>query len=574
MKRWAYHTPETKEIERSLPELPPRLIRLLANRGLTEVEDINAFLRASYDEHSHDPACFRDMGKATERIVRAITQREPMLLYGDYDVDGVSALAVLARTLRALGHTQHTVYIPDRYTEGYGLQSEVLNEFRKKGVRVCIACDCGTTNVPEITQANEQGMDVILVDHHAATGALPPAYAILNPVLAGESYPFQRLCSTGVAFKLAQSLLRARAYQTLDGARLPHGWEKWLVDLVALATVADMVPLVGENRVFVKHGIRVMKKTKHIGLRALLSVMRVTPDHITTTTIGFHIAPRLNAAGRLKHANLAFLLLTTTDAHDARRYAEELHRMNSERQQLTDRVLREAIDVTKTSEPRNIVVTYGEGWPSGVIGLVAGRLKDIYHRPVLAVGIDHDTIVGSGRSIPGFDITRAITEASASLEKFGGHPMACGFTVRSREELLEFFDQMTAIADRELATHDFTPEISIDEELRLEEVSWELEGILEQMEPFGVGVPQPIFTTKNLRVLSAELVGQEGKHLRLRFANAEHVAGRAIGFGFGEWFLRLSPGDRVDVAYRVSAREWNGTRELQCVLVDIQPHAS
>ncbi|MBI3956779.1 MAG: single-stranded-DNA-specific exonuclease RecJ [Candidatus Kerfeldbacteria bacterium] len=572
MKRWRFHAEAPDEVVRALPDLPPLLVRILANRGLATPDEVQAFLRSSYDEHLHDPLLFRDMAKAITRIAAARERGEKIMLYGDYDVDGVSALSILFSSLRALDCKNIGVYIPDRYSEGYGLNESAVKKFIQGGIKLLITCDCGTSNVNEIALAQKAGIDVIVVDHHKAPPKLPEAYAFLNPAFADEPYPFKKLCSGGVAFKLATALLHHVEYGKAWLERpLPAGWEKWLLDLATLATVADMMPLIGENRVIVKHGLTVLRKTRRHGLRTLAEVMGTPLEKFSALTIGFQIAPRLNAAGRLKHANASFRLLTTADPAEARALAEELDRTNRDRQQLTDTIFREALDQVRSGELSTLVVAHGEGWSSGVIGLVAGKLKEVFHRPTLAIGVERGKVVGSGRSISGFDITQALVESSEYLLKFGGHPMACGFTVKSVDDVPGFVAKMTDVARRELGERDLTPELLLDADLTLGDVSWELVEQLARLEPFGMAVPQPVFASRNLRVLQFERVGRDGKHLRLRVLDDEGRGGRLIGFGFGDWADRLGPGDRYDLAYRVGTNEWNGNRELQLTLVDLRP---
>lgn len=574
MKRWRFQSDVDETLLAEHRSLPPLLARLLANRGVTTAKDVERFLRSSYDEHLHDPFLFRNMRKAVDRVSAAMAKNERIALYGDYDVDGVSALAILFVTFRALGYSNVSVTIPDRYREGYGLNMEAMKKMIDAGTRVLVTCDCGTSNVNEIAAANQAGLDVIVVDHHKAPPVLPDTYAFLNPALPDEPYPFSKLCSGGIAFKFATAILKTLHY----GAErretpLPTGWEKWLLDLAALATVADMMPLIDENRVLVKHGLRVLRKTRRCGIQELCRVMGTPQDQITASTIGFQIAPRLNAAGRLKHANVAFALLTTEDADEARSLAAELHETNQERRRLTETIFKEAIDQVENKETGKLIAAYGVGWSSGVIGLVAGKLKEVFHRPAVAIGEENGVIVGSGRSVPGFDITQALVDASPYLEKFGGHPMACGFTIKSPDDVQGFLDSLSAAAERALGQSDLTPEILIDQELPLADVTWELTDILNQLEPFGIAVTEPIFVTQNLRVQSPERVGRDGKHLRLRFHDAEGLPGKSIGFGFGDWADRLSPGDRIDLAYRVGIHEWNGNRSVQMTIVDLHPSA-
>lgn len=572
MKRWMFQAKPTEDLAKEFPQFSPLLLQLLANRGLSTRAEVEQFLRPSFDEHVHDPFLFRMMERAVDRLRRAIKEKEHIRLFGDYDVDGVSALAILFATLRDLAVDKVSVAIPDRYKDGYGLNEAAVRSAASDGVKLLLTCDCGTSNVQEVALAAELGIDVIIVDHHQQPQSLPDAYAMLNPALLYENYPWKKLCSGGVAFKLAVALLRREDYGKARLPKpLPHGWEKWLLDLVALATVADMMPLLGENRTLVKHGVTVLRKTRRVGLQALATVMDTPIEKVSAGSIGFQIAPRLNAAGRLKNARTAFDLLTTTNPERAAVLAAELQRTNQERQRLTETVFQEALGQLDGRIASKLLVAHGKGWSSGVIGLVAGKLKELFHRPVLAIGEEGGKLVGSGRSVAGFDITKALGESRKFLLKFGGHSMACGFTVLSPDHLEGFLASMSTIADRELSGDDLQPMLNVDAEISLNDITWALQEILDQLQPYGSAVPEPVFASRGLKVLQSEHVGRDGKHLRLRFVDPAQRVGRAIGFGWGEWAERLQTGELVDLAYHVAVNEWNGNRELQLTIVDIQP---
>lgn len=560
-KRWHILPQLTDDTREQFPDLDPILLQLLVNRGLTETAVMREFLLPKYDEHLSDGSRFRDMEKAVGRISRALANGETIALFGDYDVDGISAVAVFALTLRALGGTKVCTYIPDRYEEGYGLNIDAIKRLREQGATLLIACDCGTSQLEEVATANGLGMDVIIVDHHQPPQTLPDAYAFLNPAFPEETYPTKNLCSTGVAWKVAQQLAKP----------LPDGWEKWLLDLVAVATVADMVPLVGENRTLTKHGLLVLKKGRRVGFRALAEVMRTSLAVVTAQTISFQIAPRLNAAGRLKHARSALTLLLSDSLEEARAIAAELNTTNQARQVVTDKLYQEALAQVPSDLPM-MVVAHGEGWTSGVIGLVAGKLKEAFYRPALAIGREGEKIVGSGRSIAGFDITKALHEARDYLARFGGHPMACGFTVQSARALPSFVKVMQEIAARDLAEKDLTPEITVDTTIPLRRVDWQLRLLVDQCAPFGVGSAEPTFATLNVELLDALRVGPEGKHLRVRVRDREGREVSAIGFRMGERQEQYQPGQYIDCAYHVTERFWNGQRELTLQLVDLRPN--
>lgn len=570
-KLWELKPTITPEQLAALPALDPIVAQLLVNRGIENPDEAEKFLHPDYDE-LHDPFLFRDMRKAVERISTVITEKQSIVLYGDYDTDGVSALAVLFATFRALNvHNYVQIYIPDRYAEGYGMNIAAVRSLHAQGVKLIIACDCGSSNAPEIQLANELGMDVVVVDHHKQPPDVPAAFAMLNPVFPDEPYPFKKLCSGGVAFKLAAALLRSLSYgKDMLNKPLPVGWEKWLLDFVALSTVADMMQLVGENRTLVTYGLRVLQKSKRLGLRELARAAGAPLEKATAGTIGFHFAPRLNAAGRLKHANSAFQLLITEDPSEARRLADELHSTNTERQELTKSIFDAAIKQIPADDLPVLLVAKGEGWSSGVVGLVAGRLKEKFHRPALAISMTDHAIVGSGRSITGFDITQALVESRENLAHFGGHPMACGFTILSPDALQPFITAMQTIARRELNDEHLIPKLSIDAEILFQTVTWDLQAAVEQLEPFGMGNTEPVLCSRKVTVQEARTVGNDGKHLRLQLMDDNGGVHAGIAFQQGGWSATLKQGSIIDIAYRVSVNEWNGYRDLQVEIVDIQ----
>ncbi len=555
----------------ALPTLDPIVAQLLVNRGIETSEEADLFLHPDY-ETLHDPFLFSAMHKAVDRITLAIKEKQSIVLYGDYDVDGVSALSVLFATFRALKvHDTVQVYIPDRYNEGYGMNEAAVESFHNQKVDLIIACDCGSSNVKEIALANTYGIDVIVVDHHKQPPEVPAAHAMLNAVFEAETYPFKKLCSGGVAYKLVTALLRSLSYgKDMLEKPLPEGWEKWLLDYVALSTIADMMQLVGENRTLVTYGLHVLKKSKRLGLQELARAAGTTLAQATPGTVGFHFAPRLNAAGRIKHANSAFQLLTTEDPSEAKTLAEELHSTNKDRQDLTAKILDEAVKQIPADDLPVLLVAKGEGWSSGVVGLVAGRLKEKFHRPALAISITDDKIVGSGRSVTGLDITQALVESRNNLAHFGGHPMACGFTVLSPESLEPFILSMQKVAERELQAEQLVPKLNVDAEVAFPLVNWELQSHVAQLEPYGMGNPEPTFLAKHCTVQEVKTVGADKKHLRLVLMDENGGTHQAIGFRLGSRIDELKQGSVVDCVFRLTINEWNGHRDLQMEILDLK----
>jgi single-stranded-DNA-specific exonuclease len=561
---WEIRPAPPQDVFDRFPEQSRALTTLLFHRGILEQKDVDRFLEPEYTELS-DPFLFRDMQKAVARVQKALADKEKITIYGDYDADGVCGAAVLFTTLKALG-AEPEVYIPYRMTEGYGMNTGAIDEIAKSGSTLIITNDLGITNVAEVAHAKDKGIDVIISDHHHEPAQVPEAFAILNPALAAETYPTKNLCGTGVSFKFASALLKQTQYG--NGA-LPAGWEKWLLDYVAIATVADMVPLAGENRTLVSYGLEVLKKTRRAGLLALYTAMKAPLGATTTVTIGFQIGPRLNAAGRLEHASTAFRLLVTEDAREADRIAQELERTNAERQRLTETLATEAArQIGSLKKGQRIAFAAGEGWPQGVVGIVAGKLVRQYGVPVIVAG-KNGKIHGSGRSIPQFNLIEAVERAHASLEKFGGHPQAFGFTAAGEKEYGAFVEALTKEADAALKGKDLQPALVVDAELPLAETTWDLLGDLEKLEPHGQGNPRPAFCFRNVTVERLRPVGKENRHLQLVLTDGA-MHRKAIAFRRGDAAEILAPGHRIDVVAEVQANEWNGNQEIQLVIRDME----
>jgi single-stranded-DNA-specific exonuclease len=568
-KIWEITSPPTPDIVEKFPELRPIILRLLYNRNLTDQAQIDDFLNPNYDDHVLDPFLFKDMDKAVDRLLRAVHSGERVMIYGDYDADGVCSSTVLYSAFKSLG-LDVDVYIPFRETEGYGLNPQATQQIIDQGFTLVVTIDCGVSNVDEVAMFQNTGVDVIILDHHQPPPVLPPAYAIINPAIEGCGYPFTKLCGAGVGFKFVQAIIKRQ--DSADMAlKLPVGFDKWLLDIVALATVGDIMPLIGENRVLVKYGLMVLEKTRRPGLRALIDVVN-NHNKIDTQTIGWKIVPRLNAAGRVNHASAAFNLLNSTDEVEAKRLCEALENNNKDRQQLTERMVKESLtQIGEITEKTKILWAQGDDWLAGVVGLVAGRLSNRYHIPTLAVARTGDKYVGSGRSIPQFNITAALRECAEHLDHFGGHSQACGFTVIGDDNFKKFQDQLTAIAERDLATIELRPIVRVDSEIKLVDLTWELWDELEKFEPFGEGNPRPIFASYSLLIEQVRSLGADGKHLRLLVTQEGALdVHKLIGFSFGEWVTRLVVGDTIDILFELEINEWQGRRELQLRIIDLR----
>lgn len=568
-QRWKIRDRAPQQLLEEFPEVDPILLQLLHARGVTTQTAIDAFLEPDYARDTYDPFLFIDMQRVVERITRAIRTGEKILIYGDYDADGVSATSVLVETIRALGGSPD-VYIPFRETEGYGLNVAAVDEIHSNGVTLIVTVDCGTTNLAEIAHANELGIDVIVTDHHDEPIELPKAYAIINPELSRDAYPEHHICGTGVAYKVACALLAHTEYgATLNREPLPVGWEKWLLDLVAIATIADMVPLLGENRVFVTFGLAVLKKTRRLGLRALMTTTRTALPDVDEEAVAFQIAPRLNAAGRMNHASTAFNLLVATDAHEATTLADELATKNVERQKITESIVQEAFAQIGPSPTDLLLVAVGKTWSAGVIGLVASKITERFNRPSIVLTESNGKLVGSGRSIEAFDITAALKQNAHLFGRFGGHPQACGLTVREGVSPDEVRREMNALATTALHGADLTPELVIDAEVVLDDINWRLVEDVQRLAPFGMDAEKPRFLARGLHVVAVDTVGKDGKHLRMHVSHATSEVRKTIGFRFGTWVDRLQAGDSVDCVFEVGVNEWNGNREIELKLVDL-----
>lgn len=564
MKRiWQVTEPITDEYKNSFPEVHPIILQLLYNRGLRDQARIDEFTNPDYGQDSHNPFLFRHMRVAVDRIFTAIKAGEKITVHGDYDADGVSATVVMVEVLRALG-ADVCVYIPHRMTEGYGLNENTVDELAANGTRLIITVDCGISNKAEVAVAKEKGIDCIITDHHEEPPELPEALAIINPSVAADNYPFRTLAGSGVAFKVAQALV-----QQDNGEKLKEGFEKWLLDVVAIGTIADMVPLVGENRTMAKYGLVVLRKTKRPGLRALATASRLQLSSIDSSGVAFGIVPRLNAAGRIDHANTAYQLLITEDPTEARSVAEHLEEDNKKRQRMTERMVAESKKQIGNPGDQRILFAMGNDWSAGLVGLVAGRLMDQFERPVLVMGNRDGEIMGSGRSIPAFDITAGLVKSREYLDRYGGHAAACGFTLKPGV-YENFVKRMSELAQEAITPEAMVKRLSIDSRIRLSDISWEIINALEQFEPFGQGNPAVRFLGEGLVVDDFQKVGRDGKHLRM-MVSQDGQTKKIIAFGFGQsWGNVLKLGDMIDVVFELSVNEWNGHREMQLKLIDMK----
>lgn len=560
-KRWVLSETAPPELVAQLG-YSPVVATLLYQRGLRDPDAVAHFLAADYRSGLHNPLDMKGMPEASARIARAITEREPMAVYGDFDTDGVTAVTLLMQALTAMGGTIRP-YIPHRVREGYGLNVEAVEQLAAEGVRLLITVDCGISNVAEVERARALGLDVIVTDHHHPPPVLPPALAVVNPKQPGCPYPYKQLVGVGIAFKLVQALVKQGLRMDLRG--------RDLLDVVALGTVTDMGPLDGENRVLVKAGLEAINATQRPGLQALIAAAGLVQGQVDSTAIGFMLGPRINAAGRLDDAVRAYDLLLADDFATAQRLAQELNQTNRQRQDLTKQVQAAAQAQAEAAgkHRQRIVVIAGEDYPAGVVGLVAGKLVEEWARPVLLIERGPEVSRGSARSVPGFNIVEALTACKDLFVRFGGHSMAAGFTI-ANEQLAELDTRLQALAAVQLTDEMLVPALSVDADVGLGEVHWDLFNELEQLEPFGQANPQPTLMSRGVQVMGAWAKGSDGQHLKLLLGKNGTRPIEAMAWRLGHLAEPLRKHPHIDVAYTLSVNNWNDTRSLQLTVKDLR----
>lgn len=542
--------------------------KILFNRGLKNKEEIERFFDFSYNRDVLDPFLFHDMEKAVKRIIKAKEKKEKIAIFGDYDADGVTASALLFETLKNLGFLEVEIYIPDRQIEGYGMNPSAVEYLSGNKVNLIITVDCGITNAPEIELAKKLGMDVVITDHHCIPDNLPPAVAIINPNIKDCGYKFQHLAGVGVAFKLAQAL-----YQKID----PDNIEKlkWSLDLVSIGTIADYAPLLGENRVLVKYGLIVLSKTKRTGLLELFKVGRIEvnenciPD---TRKIMFQIAPRINAAGRIDHANISYKIMLEEKRAEARELALEIEKKNQDRQKITGEIFNEIKILAENSfKNKKFIFAYNEHWPAGILGLVAGKAAEEFNKPAVIMQKQPDEFTGSLRSIPAVDIMEVLEECKDLLTRFGGHSQAAGVRVK-HSDIEKFYDKFSQTIEKKLEGVDISPEIDVDLEISFADINWELMMEIKKMEPFGENNEEPVFLVRNAVVDDIKVVGNGNKHLKLQLRDQGMTPKTfdSIGFGLGSKISEIKKGEILDIIFNLQEDEWNGNKKLQLNLIDFR----
>jgi len=539
--------------------LPPLVCRLLLVRGHRAVEPAKEFLRPRL-ERLHSPHSLPDAAVAVERLARAVRDAETVLIHGDYDVDGICATTILTRSLRYFG-ARPVPFIPRRLQDGYDLSEAGVRAAREAGAGLVVTCDCGTSALKPIRALCESGIDVIVTDHHLPGGPLPECLAVLNPKRAGSEYPDRDLAAVGVAFKLMLALAEKL------GANANFVYN--MLDLVALATIADVAPLRGENRIFARYGLRLMAETHHQGLRALIRASGVEGKPITAGRVGFILAPRLNAAGRIGHAMLGVQLLLSESEPESNRIARELEEMNRRRQDIDRATLEEArrkIDAIDLDNTFGIVLAE-QGWHPGVIGIVASRIVEETGRPTVLVALDGNEGKGSGRAPGPFDRHAGLSECRDMLIRFGGHKAAAGVTIDA-SRVDDFAARFNDVARSKLTREDLQPELRIDAEIPIDEVTDDLEAVLRHFEPFGVGNPTPVFVSRNVRLsMAPRIVGTDGLKLRIATATRDRDA---LGWGMGDLAAEITPETGIDLVYRLERDTYQGETKLQLRIADLR----
>lgn len=553
--------------DRKFSDLEPAIEKILLARGIKTNKQKESFLNPDYEKESHDPFLMLDMDKAVERLLLSLKKEEKVCVYGDYDADGVMASTMLLNFLREL-ELDVFGYIPERNTEGYGLNKKALDYIKAQGTSLVITVDCGISNEQEVAYAKKKGMDVIILDHHHVPPKIPRAVAVVDPKREGDAYPDSNLAGVGVAFKFVQAV----------SSKLPKYDEqktKWLLDLVAVGTIADCVPLTSENRMLVKYGLLVLSKTKRVGFRQLFHVGRIAINESvipSSEMIAFQVAPRINAAGRMDHANVAQELLLCKDVEEskARLLALDLEEKNGHRQKVTTEIVKEAKDQhLQARSEDNIVVASSPHWQLGIVGLAAGKITDEFQKPAILLKEFDEYFKGSGRSIGGFNLIESLEKHSELLNKYGGHYKAAGLEVSKKN--YEMFLKKIKEDANSLSKETFVKKIKIDAEIKLGEINNDLLNQQLQLEPFGEKNPRPLFVTKKLKISQKRLVGNGEKHLKIVCLDAdnEEKTLEAIGFGLAEGNNSLREGDLVDMAYYLEKNSWNGTERIQARIKDI-----
>lgn len=557
-KKWQIFEPDKNKIEeiKSKYKVNQLLATILANRNILKEEDIRLFLNPTRNDF-YNPFLITDMDIAVNRIIKAIENKENITIYGDYDVDGITSITVLKSFLNDIGVETNT-YIPNRLIEGYGLNKEAIEKISKKGCNLMITVDCGISAIEEIEYANSLGIETIITDHHEAGNEIPKAIAVIDNKRKDSKYPFRELAGVGVVFKLIQAI----------GITLKLKEESYLkyLDIVCIGTISDIVPLVDENRVIAKLGLLLVARTKNIGLRSIINSSGY--NKIDSNTISFGVAPRINACGRMGKAEEALELFLSKDKNEVNELTNKLNEHNRKRQETEKAIFENALEKIKAEhlDENKAIIVGGKNWHHGVIGIVSSKITEMYFKPSILLSFEEDGIgKGSGRSIPGFDLHEALMKCSDTIEKFGGHSMAVGITVK-KDNLEKFKKEFEQIATQS-KIDEIIPIINIDAKVDLSDIDKEMVESLKQLEPFGEANKMPVFAFKNLKIDSIRALS-EGKHLKLTLKDNNYII-NAIGFNIGYLANEYRIGDKIDVAGVLEINTFNGVDNLQINIKDI-----
>jgi single-stranded-DNA-specific exonuclease len=577
-KIWKIKEKAPGDIFEELSEYPELIAQLLFNRGITTKKEAGQFFEPDYKKDLLDPFLALGMKHAVERIKKAIKNKEKIVIFHDYDADGVCSSVVVASTLKEFG-ADFSTYTPDRQKEGYGLNKKALKEILKDKPDLLITTDCGITDIEEVEFMNENGVDVVIIDHHLPGDVLPPAYAIVNPKQKKCEYEFKYLCAAGVAFKLCSALIESDFGKE---KKIKEGFEKWLLDVVAIATIADMMPLLGENRTLVKYGLMVVKKTKRLGLRKLLESSSYGKNSVDSTMIAFGIAPKINATSRMTHASVSFDLLFTESEDEAEKLLVAVEKANNDRRKFVEKAAKDAIfwiekELLEKGKLPEVVIMGNDEWTPGIVGLIAGKLTQKYNRPSFVYGRIGNIFKGSCRGVSGFNIVDAMAECEKRkkglFKAFGGHAQAGGFAVK-KDDMGDFKKILSEVGKKRLKNIEAIEEIETELEILPDQISFDNLKWLLKFEPYGQGNVVPIFSVKNIEVSSVKLVGKNDKHIKMSL-RADLSDGSikffdAIGFNLGDFYTKIKKGDKIDIAFSIEENEWNGNVNIQLKLKDIK----
>ena len=555
-KKWECYKPDENKVNElvKLCDINEIVAKVLVNKNISK-EELNVFINPTRKDF-HNPFLMPDMEIAVNRIIEAIDNKEKIMIYGDYDADGITSITVLKSFLEERGLDVFS-YIPNRLDEGYGLNNDAIKKIYEENYKLIITVDCGISGIDEVEYANSLGIEVIITDHHEPADVLPKALAVVDAKRKDSKYPFNQLAGVGVVFKLIQAI----------SIKLNLDEKEYLkyLDIVCIGTISDIVPLINENRVIAKLGLKLVSQTKNIGLKSLLNIAGF--KQIDSVAISFGVAPRINACGRMGNEKLALDLFLTKDYELARKLAIKLNEYNIKRQEIEKKIFNEVTQIVENKEKENACVIIGEnGWHHGIIGIVASKVTDMYFKPTILICFDEDIGKGSGRSIPGFDLHEALMKCGKNLEKFGGHSMAVGVTIK-KEKFEEFKSELEKYASK-CNIGDIVPIINIDSELSLKEINLENVRELKIFEPFGEGNTVPLFLFKNLKINSIRSLS-EGKHLKLTLKEDNFMID-AIGFNIGELAEKYCLDDKVDIVGSLDINSFNGNDSVQIVIKDIR----